>query len=736
MADKDDLSEIREIYKDCQNAWSKNHDRFREDYRFCRLGEQWHEADKKARKEANRPCLTINKVNPVVKQIVNDGRQNKPAIKVRPADDTADPETAEVMSGLIRNIEQTSGADAAYDTALDHAASGGFGFLRVVIDHAYDDSFDLDILIKRVNNPLNVLGDPWSTEVDSSDWNHAFVTETMALDVFKQRYPDADPTSWDADNPDVKTDDGEDVTVAEYWCRKDVEKTIVRLSDGHVMGEAEYAAQKDVLDALGVTVTQSRKVKAKRVYQKIVNGGEVLVGEKDEKGNWPGKYIPIIPVYGDEILDSDTGERIFVSAIHYAKDAQRMFNYWRTVTTELVALAPRVPYIGPEDAFNGEDSAKWESANNGNYAYISYKGAVAPQRQPIGSEVPAGALQEALSAADDVKATTGLYDASLGARSNETSGVAIERRKMEGDTATFNFTDNLSRAIRHTGRILIDLIPKVYKQDRVIRVLGEDGQAQNVKLGPAQPTPEGVNQPGMPKTYAGVYDLAAGKYDLVVDSGPSYSTRRVETAEQIMALIQNAPDVAVKIGDILAKNLDWKDADLIAERLKPSSEQQIPPEVQAQIEEGKMMLDKLSKENEQLRNSELKAASDYEKAKTDQASNELERQRLALEQARLPLDEVQKQIELITAQTQLVQAQASAKAITTEADASAGEKTANANAMTEFAQAAAMLTQAAAAMSAGIADLQVKVSQPRTKQGRAIKLKDGSWVLDAMEVQA
>lgn len=721
-SEEDKISSIKDVFRQCQDARSDNETMFLEDYRFGRMGEQWPADVEAQRKREKRPCLTINKLQAIIKQIVNDCRQNKPSIKVRPADDQSDPETAEVMSGLILNIEQISGADAAYDTAVECAASGGFGYFRIKLDYAHDDSFDLDILIDRIPNALTVYGDPWSTAVDSSDWNHAFITETMSEEEFKKRYPDNEATSWDG-SKDRKSTTAEDVMVAEYWCRKEVEKQIVKLSDGRVMAKAEYEAD-PTLAAYGITVTAEKTIKSWKVYQTILSGSEILVDEQE----WPGKYIPIVPVYGEEL--NDEGKRLFRSAIHYSKDAQRMFNYWRTTTTELVALAPRVPYIGPEEAFNGEDSEKWESANTGNYAYIAYKGGIPPQRQPLGSEVPAGSLQEALSAADDIKATSGLYDASLGARSNETSGVAIERRKMEGDTATFHFTDNLARAIRHAGRILIDLIPRVYKQDRVVRVLGEDGTAQNVRLGPSQPAPEGVNQPGQPKTYAGVYDLGVGKYDLVVDSGPSYSTRRVETAEQIMRLIQSAPDVASRIADILAKNLDWKGADLIAERLKPADQATIPPEVQAQIEQGKQMLADLSKENEQLKSQNLKNAADVQKF-------QFEREKLDLDKQRLPIEQMQAQADLLVKQKELVLAQAQGGAMVEESTAAAGEKNATASAMNEFAQAAKMLSEAAAVMQAGIADLQVKVSQPRVKKGVAKKNPmTGNWELDTVEAVA
>jgi len=713
-----DVEDIKEIYSQCEDAWAEHHNRFKAEYRFNRLNDQWDEDAKNARGKT-RPMLTINKVNPVIKQIVNDCRQNKPSIKVRPADDYADPDTAEIYSGIIRNIEQISNADAAYDTAVDSAASGGFGFFRIKLDYAHDDAFDLDILIDRIHNPLTVYGDPYSTAVDSSDWDHAFITDVYSEAAFKARWPNAEPTSWDGDDgiqPNGSSSDQE-VQVAEYWCRKDVAKTIVKLSNGVVMGAAEFEPQAEVLAAQGITVVGSRKIKAKQVYQKILSGSDIL-----EEVDWPGKWIPIIPVYGDEL--NDEGERIFRSAVWYAQDAQRRYNYWTTTSTELVALAPKAPYIGPEEAFQGEDSARWETANQENHPFLSYKGGIAPQRQPLDSGPAAGAMQEALIAADEIKATTGVYDASLGSRSNETSGRAINARKVEGDTATYHFTDNLARGIRHGGRILIDLIPKVYTQDRMIRILGEDGNAQNVKLGQPQPTSE--QSPGQRKNFDGVYDLGVGKYDLMVDTGPSYTTRRVETREEIMALIQAAPPVAERIADILAKNMDWKDADLIAERLAPPDTAPIPPEVQMQMEQMGQALAECQDALAKAQSENLKGAGEIAKAQVEQ-------QRLVIEEKKLPIEEMQAKAELIQKQIELLTTQTQGAATTKEAEASAGEKNANAVAMTQFAQVVSEMSQTLVALQAGIADLQVKSNTPKVKKGRAVKTGDGAWQMETIE---
>ncbi|HNT40040.1 MAG TPA: portal protein [Rubrivivax sp.] len=560
------LEEIRERaleqFDEAVEAEAENRREWIEDFRFARLGEQWPAEVRAARERDNRPCLTINRLPAFLRQVVNDGRQNRPAITVKPVDSMGDPATAQVISGLIRNIEYSSDADVAYDTALECAATGGFGFWRVRTKHAHDDSFDLDIAIDRVANPLTVYGDPRSTAADSSDWNVAFVTEMVPLATFKATYRGAEASSFDADSYDRlqggQWRDGDDVRVAEYWRRDEERGELVQLNSGAVMDGEDYLRQQELFALAGLAVTGSRPTTRRRVRQILLSGAEVL-----SETAWPGVYIPIVPVYGDEV--NIEGKRYFRSLIRDAKDAQRMMNYWRTTSTELVALAPRAPWIGPK-GFANSSRSKWATANVENHPFLEYDGAVPPQRQGF-TGPPAGALQEALNASDDMKAITGLHDASLGARSNETSGVAIAARQREGDVSTFHFLDNLSRAIKHTGRILIDLIPKVYTGARMVRVLGPDGNAQNVPVNQRVQMPNGA---------AGIFDLTAGKYDLTVQAGPNYTTKRQEAAAQMVEFMRVMPGAAQFIGDLLVKNLDWPGAEEIAQRLRAM----LPPQLQ------------------------------------------------------------------------------------------------------------------------------------------------------------
>ena len=640
----DIVKEAKEAFETCQEAEEENRDNAESDIKFARMGDQWDEADRNKRNREGRPVLTINRMPAFIRQVANDARLNTPSVKVFPVDDTADVECAEILNGLLRNIQVQSNADAAYDTAMSDAVTGGFGYFIIDVDYAYNDTFEQDILIKRIANPFTIHGDPRSTAIDSSDWNIGFVSDMMSHSEFEKEFPDADKVDWDADFESEKDLDWiteESVRVADYWKRVEEPRPIVLLSDGQVIDEEVYEKNKDYWDVSQVFVENTRTVKSWKVKRYTLSGQEVL-----EEIDWPGMYIPIIPVYGEESWGE--GKRHFKSLIRDAKDPQRIYNYWRTASTELVALAPKAPFIGPVGAFD-EDGDKWATANTDSHPYLQYDGQVAPQRQAFAGP-PAGALQEALNASDDMKSVVGMFDASLGARSNEQSGRAILARQREGDISTFHFIDNLNKAIQHAGKVILDLIPHVYSGERVIRVLGEDDKPENVQVN--QPIPmlqDGqpvMDEMGQPK--ARIYDLTKGKYDLVVRSGPSFTTRREEAATQMMELLRVYPDAAPIIGDIFAKNLDWPGADEIAKRLEKITQgQPEDPEKANLLAQLQMAVDR-------IRQLEGDQQVDAAKIQIDKQKLDLDRQKVGIDQFEAETDRMEAQAEI---QKDLAQAQ-------------------------------------------------------------------------------
>ena len=632
MADKkdDDLhAEGIKIYDYAVERDSHNRERYAEDIRFARLGEQWPEEIRKQRESEGRPCLTLNRMAAFIRQVVNDARQNKPAIKFHAVGDGADEWTAKVQDGLVRNIEYSSNADVAYDTAIDNAVSGNVGYIRITTDYAADDVFDQDIRIERIANSLSVVPDAYCFDADSANWNDAFVTEDYSVDAFKAKWPKADTASFEGDSrgdmaSGWMTDDGL-VRVAEWWKRREVPATIVKLSNGMIvpaekLEDEEFAA---LLEAQGITEVARRETRTMKVTQHLMNGCEIL-----ETNEWAGKYIPIVPVYGDEVIID--GRRHLFSMIHAAKDAQRNYNYWSTTSTEVAALAPKAPWIAPVGSFATDPN--WATANTTNHPYLEYDvvdGSMPPQRTPFAGP-DAAAMQETGKAADDMKSIMGLYDASMGAQGNETSGRAILARQREGDTSTFNFTDNLSRGIRHAGRIMADLIPKVYTVARVIRTIQEDGSNRDVKVNqPTEPLPEEAkDQQEQMVGITRIYDLTSGKYDVTCESGPSFNTRRQEAAMQMTEFMHAVPGAGQVMGDLLAKNLDWPGADEIAERLKlllpPQAQGQNPQLMQAQ-QVIQQLQQAMAQMQQQLQATEQDKSADAQKLRIDSYKAETDR---------------------------------------------------------------------------------------------------------------
>ena len=587
------LEEIRSRFKHAHESWEEPRRQALDDLKF-RAGEQWPEKLKAQRATDGRPCLVVNRIPQFLRQITNDQRQNRPAIKVHPVDDGGDNETADVIQGIIRHIENNSNAEAAYDTAFESAACGGFGYFRIATDYCDEKSFDQDILIKRVHNPFAVFFDPSSVEPDGSDANFAFIVEDMPKDEYKAAYPGSDLTvdgMWDVEGnsaPDWVTENG--ARVAEYFYKKFEKKQIALLSDGTVV-DADQLPE----DFPEENVIDKREAEIVRVKWCKTNGVEIL-----EQNEWMGKYIPIIPVFGDDLHIE--GKRILEGVIRQAKDPQRMLNFWKSAETEAIALAPRAPFIAAEGQLEGYEQ-DWKSANSRNHAVLQYKpttlgGQMAPppQRQAFEPAVQAITMASR-EAADDLKETTGIFDAARGARSNETSGVAIQRRQMQAQTSNFHFVDNLTRSLRFAGRILVDLIPRIYDNARAVRILGEDGTQRVVRV-----NEQYVDQDTEKDT---LYDLSAGKYDVTVSVGPSFASKREEAAASMLELSKANPQIWAIAGDLMARNMDWPGSDEIADRLKKmlppqlqgdGKESQMSPQIQAQMQQAQQMVEALTNE--------------------------------------------------------------------------------------------------------------------------------------------
>ena len=525
-----------------------------------------------------RPCLTINKLPQHVHQVTNDQRLNRPSVKVIPADDKADVDVAEVFNGVIRHIEYMSDADVAYDTACENQVAFGEGYIRIITEYCDENTFDQDIKIKRVRNSFSVYMDPMIQDPTGADAGWCFITEDMTKEDYERTYPDAAPISTlmslGVGDQSIAQWIGEDtVRIAEYFF-VEYEKQTLHLYPGNQTAFAGTPEDKMLREMFGKP-TRTREADRKKVKWCKINGYEIL-----EISDWAGAYIPVVRIVGNE-FEVD-GQMYISGLVRNAKDAQRMYNYWVSQEAEMLALAPKAPFIGYGGQFEGFEQ-QWKTANTNNWPYLEVnpdvtdgQGAALPLPQraqpPMASS---GLLQAKAGAADDIKSATGQYNASLGMTSNERSGKAILARQREGDVGTYHFVDNLARGVRHIGRQLVDLIPKIYDTERIARIVGEDGEPDTVKLNPMQEEPikRIVDQNGV--LIEKIYNPSVGKYDVRVITGPGYATKRQEALDGMTQVLQGNPALMQIAGDLLVKNMDWPGAEEIAKRMKKTIDPKI-----------------------------------------------------------------------------------------------------------------------------------------------------------------
>jgi hypothetical protein len=518
-----------------------------------------------------RPCLTINKLPQHVRQVTNEQRQNRPSGKVIPVNDQADVEVAEVLDGIVRHIEYMSDADVAYDTACENQVTYGEGYIRILTEYCYEDSFDQDIKIARVRNSFSVYMDPLIQDPCGADAEWCFITEDLLKEDYQRMYPNAAPLSsimaqgiGDQDISQWITEDT--IRIAEYFYISHKEDTLCLYPGNQAVFKGSQ--QDKTLRAMGLAPIRERRVDRKRVMWMKTNGFEVL-----EEREWAGNWIPVVRVVGNEF---QVDGRIFISGIvRNAKDAQRMYNYWTSQEAEMLALAPKAPFIGYGGQFEGYEF-QWKTANTQNWPYLEVNpdvtdgsGSVLPLPQRAAPPLPqTGLIQAKMGASEDIKTTTGQYDAALGQVSNERSGKAILARERQADVGTYHYVDNLARAVRYVTRQLVDLIPKIYDTQRIARIIGIDGETNMVKIDPtqAEPVKKIVDQAGI--VIDKIYNPSVGRYDVVVTTGPSYMTKRQEAMDAMSQILQGNPNLWAVAGDLFVKNMDWPGAQEMAARLR------------------------------------------------------------------------------------------------------------------------------------------------------------------------
>lgn len=646
-----DVKLLETIRKNVQlDAEATDHQRELEldDLRFCDPSTQWDDQDRRNREASGRPCLTEDRLGPFLSQIINEQRKNKPGVQVNPVDDSGDPETAEVIQGLIRHIEYNSNADTAYDTAFEWAVKVGRGFYRICTDYVDSEGFEQEIQIKRVPNPHMVFVDPAAVESDFSDMRWGGFKVWMSRDDFKAAYPNAELASagasaWRAigdDAPEWMSANGDACMVVEYFWKEQTEKTI---------GEGD----------------QKRKAIKTTVKWCKATAVEIL-----ESGEFASRYIPIIAVLGKESVIE--GKRTWAGLVRAGKDPQKRHNYLLTAQVERIAFMPIATFVGPKGFMGqGENKRAWGNAHKNPIAGLEFEiigddGQTINRPEFITAEAPIRAVTEALMGAEEgMKAVLGMFDPSIGNREGSQSGLAIGRLQAQSETGNFHFQDNLSRALRYEGRILCDLIPTVYDTERVIRIIGEDGAQDLVRV---NGEPQDGDSANVREGIKRMYDLTTGKYDVTVSAGPSYQSKRQEDRALLMGMLQGpmGEQIATAAPDLVASTLDSPIAKLLAERLKKllppqlqdkeEGQPDLPPQVQQMLQQAQMkdresgqMIEQLTAAVHDLKDQlEDKQAEVQAKAETDMAKAQLD------SQTKIAIAEMNNQTELLKTQAQIM----------------------------------------------------------------------------------
>jgi len=613
MADDYDsrIQEAIDFLKLANDADTMNRQEALEDLKFGG-GDQWPVELQNSRNLESRPVITVNKVDNYCRQVSNQQRQQRPRIKVHATNTHDDMVDAQTIQGIIRHIEVNSNADYAYDNAFDYAVRMGWGFLRVRTDYISEDSFDQEIYIDPVDNPFTVYYDPNSVAPDGSDAERCLITTMVSKDQFRKMYPEADDggtsfTQRGTGDSQSEWITKEDIRLAEYYYTVKEKAKLYLLSDG----TATFADDKDFFNRLAAYKIEV--VDQRDSYKKTIKYCKMTAVEILEERDWAGKYIPIVPVYGRHIVIGDKRKKF--GMIRYAKDPQRMYNFWQTSITEGVALAPKAKWLLAEGQDEGHES-DWANANIKSFPLLRYKqtdidGRPAPVPTRLQPEPPqTGVMAAAAGVNDDIKSIMGIFDpAQLG--QGNISGKALNGQQQQVDLTNFDYYDNLTRTIAHVGKICLDLIPKIYDTERVMRIIGDDGKPELLTINQRDSVGRVLN------------DISVGQYDVVMETGPGYNSKRQEAVDNMLPLLSAAPELMQVAGDLVFRNMDWPGADIIADRLAAANpmaqiddKSKVPPQVQMQLAMSQKQIQELTQAL-QAKDLLIKQRMDVEQMKQD-----------------------------------------------------------------------------------------------------------------------
>ena len=555
-----------------------------EDLRFS-YGSQWPPEMQNQRHLEKRPMFTINETDSYIRQVVNQIRQQRPRIKAHGVNSSADAKIAEIITGVVRHIEELSDAANAYDNAAEFAVRMGWGYWRLRADYCTDDSFEQDIRIEPIWNPFAVSFDPYSHAPDGSDQNKCLISGMLSKEEFKLIYPDAQETSFTVRAVGGTTGEWltkDSVRWGEFYKISKEKHKLIHLSDDSSWWHDEIP-DAEVLKRAGIEIKGDRDSWRHRVYWYKVTAVEVL-----ESRILPGRWIPVIPVYGSNLMIDGKVQRFGLT--RFARDPQQIINFTQTAIIETVALAPKAKWVAAEEAVNNTLN-EWQAANVTAYPLLRYK-----HRDDSGNEIPMpqrqapepppqGWLVASANAHEALQRVAGMFDPAM-KRPGNVSGKALNAEQQQSDMSSFHFYDNLTRSIKHTGRVALSWIPAYYGKRRVLRIIGADGKPDMVTINDDQAVGKIEN------------DLTIGQYDVVMETGPGYNSKRQETMESMAPLLQGPNNPLMQIaGDLFFRNMDWPGAEIIADRLAAANplaqiddKSDIPPRAQMMIKQLQQQL--------------------------------------------------------------------------------------------------------------------------------------------------
>lgn len=572
--DTEILVEARRMYEMNLNLDSENREAAKEDMDF--IEDPWTPEAKQIRQ--GRACLNADPLTQFRNKVKNEFAKMEPAIKVRPFDSYADPKMANHIQGLFRHIEDNSRAKRVYDHAQSQMVDTGEGWVRVLYDFCNEESFEEDIFIKRIKNRFAVVPGLYQ-EFDGSDMETCFVSELIS----KHDLPESEAYNQSADWPNTEGFnhwiDDDRILVCEYWRVVKKPDVLCLLSNGMRVFQSviKSGEAKAKLDKLKLRVIKRRDTLRPYVQFFKLTAFDVL-----EKQEWPGRYIPLIPMIGNELVRAD-GTTMHYGMVRFSRDQVRMINYMWSEETEMIALQPKTPYVGTQEQFEGKED-QWDAAAEGRSSRVTYNAqvvdgvAIPPPMRQAAPIVPAAMIQSRIGAMELLKGAQGTYNAGLGDQGPQISGRAILAEKANSDNANFHYIDGPEISIQHIARVVIDLARKVITGPTMRRLIGDDGQESMLAFNTPLEGADGKEE---------IWDLSVGEFDITVEMGPAYATQRQEALKsmtEIAALLP--PEQAALLSDIMVGNVDAKDADKAQRRLKAFNQITNPQVMQAAEEDG------------------------------------------------------------------------------------------------------------------------------------------------------